>query len=179
MKFVNIAFLVLGVVISCLFIATAAPAQQVAPGRMVVEFTEEAKAALNLVKLNNVQLTSIDPIDQINHMAGIKNIRPLYRGPSQRLKNVYIFKFSENIEVRELIARYKGLKEFKWVEPDYLVPVGGAADPNDPLAVDDIGLHQAKYLEAYHGEYGSESVVLQINDTGCGWQHPDLGGNLW
>lgn len=76
----------------------------------------------------------------------------------------------------ELAAR----PEVEYAEPWFLmVPLGGAAAPDDSLYAQQAFLKTIKAAEAFDVSQGSPSVVIGVGDTDVKWDHPDLEGNIW
>src|SRR5262249_9421935 len=92
------------------------------------------------------------------------------------------------LSVEQAIARYRGDRRVKYIEPNYLLHA--FETPDDPLFPQLWGLHNTGQTGGVAGAdihatlawdqfKGSSNVLVAIIDTGMDYDHVDLAPNVW
>lgn len=109
---------------------------------------------------------------------------------SPRAKRTEVISLAKGESVAAAVARVKGTKGVRYVEPDYLLTT--AATSNDPYytngslwGMQGDGTSPANEFGSAAGEAwaqghtGSRSVAVGVIDEGIQFAHPDLAANVW
>ncbi|GBD91197.1 thermophilic serine proteinase precursor [bacterium BMS3Abin04] len=97
----------------------------------------------------------------------------------EKLKNIKNVFFNSEIDPVKISVKLEESSEIEWAEPHYLYQT--TFEPNDPRYLDGTQNYLKKIQAnlAWDIENGSPDVVIGIDDTGIGWDHPDLAANIW
>jgi len=96
------------------------------------------------------------------------------------LSRIYQIEFPIKYNVIIVSQEFAQDPNIEYAEPipiNYLLEV-----PNDPLYNQQWYLHKiqaALAWDIHKGEDGDSVIVLSITDTGCKYDHPDIGNNIW
>ena len=109
---------------------------------------------------------------------------------SPKAKHTEVLSLAKGESVAAAVARVKGTKGVRYVEPDYLLTT--AATSNDPYytngslwGMQGDGTSPANEFGSAAGEAwaqghtGSRSVAVGVIDEGIQFAHPDLAANVW
>ena len=96
------------------------------------------------------------------------------------ISRIYQIEFPEKYNVVIVAKEFYKDPNIEYAEPipvNYLLEV-----PNDPLYAQQWYLHKIQAdlaWDIHKGEEGDSVIILGITDTGCRYQHPDIGQNIW
>ena len=93
----------------------------------------------------------------------------------ERLKNVYEFEYSSDIDPLVLARKISRLPGVDYAEPRYLYKT--TLTTSDPIRNDFILLH--KFNKAWDISTSSSDVIIGIVDSGVNYEHEDLSDKLW
>lgn len=146
--------------------------------QIIVKMEEEFSTLSTVINRHGIAETGINEIDNLNVLYGCVRIKKMYRGPNENATGLYIFIFSELVVNENLVQQYSQLNSIAWTEFDFLFNIGQTypVDWNDSL---ETGLTQMKAPDAWDINTGNPFVIIQSNDTGVDYAHPDLGENIW
>ncbi|MFH1456770.1 MAG: S8 family serine peptidase [Patescibacteria group bacterium] len=92
-------------------------------------------------------------------------------------KNIFKFKFSDEIELDELLHFYNSQDSVEYAEPNYIYHA--SLEPSDTFYTQQLYISKIKANKAWDITTGSKSVVVAIIDSGVDLAHPDLEQNIW
>ena len=178
MKTIN-SLVIMTCVIFIFALNDVARAQEMLP-QIIVRLDDKIPTVIPVRGADGIWRSNIFSIDLLNVEYRCTGIRKLYRGSHPSGKGLYIFSFPENSDMENISNSFTQNTNVVFVEIDYLIPVGQPRnEPNDDLFTSEQGLEQMDAPEAWDIETGSANVIIQINDTGVDFAHPDLGPNMW
>ena len=96
------------------------------------------------------------------------------------LSRIYQIEFPSHYNVSVVVQEFSQDPNIEYAEPipiNYLLEV-----PNDSLYNQQWYLHKIKADSAWDihkGEDGDSVIILAITDSGCKYDHPDIGANIW
>lgn len=93
----------------------------------------------------------------------------------ERLKNVYEFKYSSDIDPLVLARKISRLPGIDYAEPRFLYKT--TLNTADPVRNDYVLLH--KFDKAWDVSTSSSDIIIGIVDSGVNYEHEDLSDKLW
>ena len=169
--------------------------QEYVPGELIVKFKDEVSLS---VSLNGVLTTGLESIDKLNEECGVISVERLFGDSSPAsLSNIYMFTFSEGLDVFDFLAKYNSDPNVEYAELNYIgnflsvqPEIISGNFPNDPYFDQQWGLHNTGQTggtsdadidapEAWDIETGSSDVIIAIVDSGVDYTHDDLADNIW
>lgn len=153
------------------------------PGRVILWLNPEARSYINWEK--GSAKTGIQDIDVLLENFRVYEVDRLTKGkiPEKAkeydLDLIFLIKFPEDIDSREIIGALKSSPYIKCVFPDKAYPL--KILPNDPMVQDSSmwNIFKMQVPEAWDITQGDSTVVVGAADTGLWWEHPDIIDNLW
>lgn len=103
------------------------------------------------------------------------------------IKGLYIYEFSEHIDLEDARLAFMENEAVEYAEPDYYYQV---LTPNDPRYPQQWALENSGQTggtpdadvnaeSMWNIETGQSSIVIGVIDTGVDYNHPDLAPNMW
>lgn len=173
------------------------PQPELAPGKLVVELTQQMNALVSPLIPDNLQggvFTSFDVplVDAALALLSVQSITRLYgdvepaEGVSaaliESMRATYVLRFSEDTDLDFMMSVLGAASGFANIEPVGIVQA--AANPNDPIFAgsqppkNQWGLAKIRAPEAWDRQTGSYLVNITVVDSGCDKDHPDLAPRL-
>jgi subtilisin family serine protease len=81
------------------------------------------------------------------------------------------------VNYAQVKARFSQLRLGAYIEPDVIIVP--AAEPNDPLYLQQYAMPKISAPSAWNITTGSAGVVMAVFDTGVDYAHPDVAANMW
>ncbi|MFV1882925.1 MAG: S8 family serine peptidase [Balneola sp.] len=92
-----------------------------------------------------------------------------------RLKNVYEFEFSSDIDPVTLARKISSLPGVEYAEPRYIYKT--TLNTADPIRNDYVDIHH--FDKAWDISTSSSDIIIGIVDSGVNYEHEDLSDKLW
>ncbi|TVR81344.1 MAG: T9SS C-terminal target domain-containing protein [Chitinophagaceae bacterium] len=135
-----------------------------------------------------------EKVDLINREYNAVSVKKIYAGINSN-QLIYVIKFPEGTNIKEVIDAYYNTNEVKYAEPDHIGSGGGKPgfSPNDSLFYRQWGLRNDGTFslspstagadidmeKAWNIEQGDSNIIVAIIDTGTDLLHPEFEGRIW
>jgi hypothetical protein len=153
-------------------------------GHLIVQFKPEYRGLINVENRDGIVLTGIAAVDELNELFQTKGIDKAYRNPHPNdnakrfgIDLVYLFTFSEETKVVDLVNAYRTCPAILSADPNYVFSVDYM--PNDSLYSGQWHHQNLQCERAWDICKGDTNVWLAIVDEGLQWDHLDISDNVW
>ncbi|MEO0082805.1 MAG: S8 family serine peptidase, partial [candidate division WOR-3 bacterium] len=159
---------------------------EIAPGRLLVQFKPEYRDAINIEFVDGKPITPFPVVNQLNEKWRVYQFEKLNKEPNPTelakqfgMDLIYLLLFPETYDVLSIKEEYYQTGFFEYVEPDLIrkadvVPRDPDLIPNDPLFSGQWHLTKIKCPTAWDSFHGDSSVTALIIDCGVDYLHEDL-----
>lgn len=153
-------------------------------GHLIVKFKSEYRGLINIEYRDGVALTGIPVVDKLNETFQTKTIDKAYRNPKLNengkkfgIDLVYLFTFSTDTKVVDLLKSYQNCPAIEHASPNFVYELDYV--PNDSLYSRQWHHRNLQCARAWDISQGDTNVWIAIIDEGLEWTHPDIEDNLW
>ena len=154
------------------------------PGEMLVQFQNELRGIISVIQNNNITLTGIPVIDDLNRQWQVSKIKKVIVDPNPNeiarrmgLDMLYLFTFPKETDVQQIIGAYAACPYIKYACSNAIYHTNQV--PNDPRYPEQWHLPKIGCPDAWDITTGDTLVVTAVIDEGIDYFHSDIQDNVW
>jgi subtilisin family serine protease len=155
----------------------SAEAEEYIPGHLGVNFKDQYLPVNLQISPDRYVVSGYRSLDSLNQVYGCYKYR---RIAPHLLPGLYLFYFPDTLDMIQLTGIYSTVPHLEYVELDYPM-IFFSNTPNDSLFPRQWA-HDSVHMQSELGwaiATGYTDIIVEIEDSGVDWMHPDLDSNIW
>jgi hypothetical protein len=162
----------------------ALPAEQYAPGEVLIKLTPECRPLVNRADCGRLTSFGIPELDNLSARWNVSRIVYLIHDPHpddlarKYGMDLYYWLFTDkSTDVPAMVTAYQACPAVAWAGPDLMRPLYEV--PNDPRYPNQWHLYRTGAQYAWDISHGDTNVRIGVVDDGVDYFHPDISNNIW